>query len=106
MFSDRLMQVDRNCKLLLALAKAIQNPHIQEKLYQKALRVAECRCGPESLDAALVLMEMSEFYHANGREEEGDKAYEQASPILREYAIANPDVLAGVALKAEDTISE
>lgn len=79
------MQLDFDWQMYLAAARGLSDPQLKDCMYRQALRKAEELYGAQSLQAGLVLLDLSDCLQAQGLKKEADEMVERAYNNLRCY---------------------
>lgn len=85
------MPSDDVCELLLEIAKR----NGSEVLFHKALRTAIALHGENSLAAATIGLDLSDYYHERGDAAASERFADRALAAFRHFLFDNPSVLQG-----------
>lgn len=87
------MEIQIDSDMYVAAAQHVDNLRLREGLYLQGLRKAQSEYGRNSLEAGLILLDLSDCVQAQGQDERADHYTDRAFEILRQFVKCHPDLL-------------
>lgn len=87
------MEIELDSDHYVAVAKQLSNLRLREVLYRQALKKAQDEHGPQSLEVALIWLDLSDCLEAQGLTKQADDHAERAFSAFRQFLKLRPDLL-------------